>query len=386
LLSTAGAAAKILAWRRARLRRECGAPPPLPDRMTSMPASEPVAPETIGTLDEMRALLGRLPGPDLEAGTAAALREAQLTKPAGALGRLEEITAWLATWQGRHPPVLRHPRTAVFAANHGVAARGVSAFPAAVTAQMVANFVAGGAAVNQLCQTVDADLRVYEMALDTPTQDFTTAPAMDEAECAKAMAYGMMAVEPGIDVLALGEMGIANTTAAAALCCALFGGAAADWVGPGTGVAGPALRHKIAVVEEALALHRPSLGDPFETLRRLGGLEFAAIVGAVMAARLARVPVVLDGYACTAAASVLFAIDPHALDHCIVAHRSTEPGHARLLERIGQAPLLDLGMRLGEGSGATLAIAILKAAAACHAGMATFAEAQVSTKDAHSPT
>jgi nicotinate-nucleotide--dimethylbenzimidazole phosphoribosyltransferase len=354
--------------------------------MTTMPASEPVAPETIGTLDEMRALLGRLPGPDLEAGTAAALREAQLTKPAGALGRLEEITAWLATWQGRHPPVLRHPRTAVFAANHGVAARGVSAYPAAVTAQMVANFVAGGAAVNQLCQTVDADLRVYEMALETPTQDFTAAPAMDEAECAKAMAYGMMAVEPGIDVLALGEMGIANTTAAAALCCALFGGAAADWVGPGTGVAGPALRHKIAVVEEALALHRPSLGDPFETLRRLGGLEFAAIVGAVMAARLARVPVVLDGYACTAAASVLFAIDPHALDHCIVAHRSTEPGHARLLERIGQAPLLDLGMRLGEGSGATLAIAILKAAAACHAGMATFAEAQVSTKDAHSPT
>jgi nicotinate-nucleotide--dimethylbenzimidazole phosphoribosyltransferase len=354
--------------------------------MTSMPASEPVAPETIGTLDEMRALLGRLPGPDLEAGTAAALREAQLTKPAGALGRLEEITAWLATWQGRHPPVLRHPRTAVFAANHGVAARGVSAFPAAVTAQMVANFVAGGAAVNQLCQTVDADLRVYEMALETPTQDFTTAPAMDEAECAKAMAYGMMAVEPGIDVLALGEMGIANTTAAAALCCALFGGGAAAWVGPGTGVAGPALRHKIAIVEEALALHRPSLGDPFETLRRLGGLELAAIVGAIMAARLARVPVVLDGYACTAAAAVLFAADPHALDHCIVAHRSTEPGHALLLERIGQVPLLDLGMRLGEASGATLAVAILKAAVACHTGMATFAEAQVSTRDAHSPT
>ncbi len=340
-----------------------------------MTAGDPEA-----TLDEMRALLRELPGPDLEAGTAAAAREAQLTKPAGALGRLEELTQWLSVWQGKHPPVLRRPRTAVFAANHGIAARGVSAYPAAVTAQMVANFVAGGAAVNQLCRSVDADLRVYEMALDEPTRDFSRAPAMDEAECAKAMAYGMMAVEPGIDVIALGEMGIANTSSAAALCCALFGGGAADWVGPGTGVAGEALQRKIAVVDEALALHRPSLGDPFDALRRVGGLELAAIAGAVMAARLGRVPVVLDGFAATAAAAVLFAADPRALDHCIVAHRSAEPGHTRLMARLGKIPLLDLGMRLGEGSGATLAIAILKAAVACHAGMATFAEAQVSTK------
>jgi nicotinate-nucleotide--dimethylbenzimidazole phosphoribosyltransferase len=340
-----------------------------------MTAGDPEA-----TLDEMRALLRELPGPDLEAGTAAAAREAQLTKPAGALGRLEELTHWLCVWQGKHPPMLRRPRTAVFAANHGIAARGVSAYPAAVTAQMVANFVAGGAAVNQLCRSVDADLRVYEMALDEPTRDFSRAPAMDEAECAKAMAYGMMAVEPGIDVIALGEMGIANTSSAAALCCALFGGGAADWVGPGTGVAGEALQRKIAVVDEALALHRPSLGDPFDALRRVGGLELAAIAGAVMAARLGRVPVVLDGFAATAAAAVLFAADPRALDHCIVAHRSAEPGHTRLMARLGKIPLLDLGMRLGEGSGATLAIAILKAAVACHAGMATFAEAQVSTK------
>jgi nicotinate-nucleotide--dimethylbenzimidazole phosphoribosyltransferase len=336
--------------------------------------------DPVATLDEMRTLLREFPGPDLEAGTAAASREAQLTKPAGALGRLEELTAWLATWQGKHPPVLRRPRTAVFAANHGIASRGVSAYPAAVTAQMVANFLAGGAAVNQLCQSIDADLRVYEMALDQPTRDFTDAPAMDEEECAKAMAYGMMAVEPGIDVLALGEMGIANTSSAAALCCALFGGSAADWVGPGTGVAGPALRNKIAVVDEAVAHHRPSLGDPFDVLRRLGGLELAAICGAVMAARLGRVPVVLDGYACTAAAAVLYAADKRALDHCIVAHRSAEPGHTRLLAAIGKVPLLDLGMRLGEGSGATLAVALLKAAVACHTGMATFAEAQVSTK------
>ncbi|HZS81828.1 MAG TPA: nicotinate-nucleotide--dimethylbenzimidazole phosphoribosyltransferase [Stellaceae bacterium] len=336
--------------------------------------------DAAATLDEMRALLRELPGPDLEAGTAAAAREAQLTKPAGALGRLEELSQWLATWQGKHPPVLRHPRTAVFAANHGVARRGVSAYPAEVTAQMVANFVAGGAAVNQLCRSVDADLRVYEMALDQPTRDLAETAAMDEEECAKAMAYGMMAVEPGIDIIALGEMGIANTTSAAALCCALFGGSAAEWVGPGTGVAGATLQRKIAVVDAAMALHRPAGGDAFEMLRRVGGLELAAIAGAVMAARIGRVPVILDGFAATAAAAVLFAADPRALDHCLVAHRSAEPGHARLLARIGKAPLLDLGMRLGEASGATLALAILKAAVACHTGMATFAEAQVSTR------
>jgi nicotinate-nucleotide--dimethylbenzimidazole phosphoribosyltransferase len=330
------------------------------------------------TLDEMRALLRGLPGPDLEAGTAAAAREAQVTKPPGALGRLEELAAWLATWQGKHPPTLRHPRTAVFAANHGVAARGVSAYPPDVTAQMVQNFISGGAAVNQLCRVVDADLRVYEMALEQPTADFCDAPAMSEEECARAMAYGMMAVEPGIDVLALGEMGIGNTTSAAALCPALFGGTGADWAGPGTGVAGAALRRKIAVIDAALERHRPALGDPFDALRRLGGLEFAAVVGAAMAARMARVPVLLDGFACTAAAAVLFAADPRALDHCVVAHRSAEPGHARLLEHLGKAPLLDLGMRLGEGSGATLAVAVLKAAVECHAGMATFAEAGIS--------
>ena len=334
----------------------------------------------LATLDEMRALLRILPGPDLEAGTAAAAREAQLTKPAGALGRLEELVQWLATWQGKHPPSVDHPRTAVFAGNHGVAARGVSAYPAAVTAQMVQNFIAGGAAVNQLCKAIDADLRVYEMALDRPTADFTAEPAMSEADCALAMAYGMMAVEPGVDVIALGEMGIGNTAAAAALCAGLFGGVAVDWVGPGTGVAGAALARKIAVVDEALRRHRHAASDPFDVLRRLGGRELAAIAGAVIAARRARVPVVLDGYACTAAAAVLFAVDPRAIDHCIVAHRSAEPGHARLLARIGKTPLLDLGMRLGEASGATLALAILKSALACHTGMATFAEAGVSGK------
>ena len=330
------------------------------------------------SLDEIRALLAHLPGPDLEAGSAAATREAQLTKPAGALGRLEELAAWLAAWQGRHPPRLEHPRTVVFAGNHGVAARGVSAYPPAVTAQMVQNFIAGGAAVNQLCRTVDADLKVYEMNLDQPTGDIVAEPAMSEEECARALAYGMLAVEPGIDALAVGEMGIANTTVAAALCLGLFGGDAAAWTGPGTGIVGAALEKKREVVAAAVARHKPEASDPFDLLRRLGGLEFAAMAGAILAARMGRVPVVIDGFCSAAAAAVLFAADPRALDHCVAGHVSAEPGHRLLLETLGKKPLLDLGMRLGEASGATLALALLKAAAACHAGMATFADAGVS--------
>jgi nicotinate-nucleotide--dimethylbenzimidazole phosphoribosyltransferase len=333
------------------------------------------------TLDEMRAQLASFPGPDLAAASATAAREAQLTKPAGALGRLEHLSEWVATWQAKHPPSIAHPRTVVFAGNHGVAARGVSAYPADVTAQMVQNFIRGGAAVNQLCRAVDADLRVYEMALAQPTADFTTGPAMSDEDCAMAIAYGMMAVEPGVDVIALGEMGIANTAAASALCGLLFGGEATHWVGPGTGVTGAAFQRKIEAVDAAMRLHAPQTRDAFDSLRRVGGRELAAIAGAIIAARRARVPVVLDGFAATAAAAVLFAADAHALDHCIVAHRSAEPGHARLLERIGKQPLFDLGMRLGEASGATLAIAILKAAVACHTGMATFAEAGVSEKE-----
>jgi len=334
------------------------------------------------TLNEIRALLRELPGPDLEAGTATLLRERSLTKPAGALGRLEEATQWLATWQAKHPPAINHPRTAVFAGNHGVASLGVSAYPAAVTEQMVANFIAGGAAVNQLCEAVDGDLRVYEMALDQPTADFTQGPAMSEEATARAIAYGMMAVEPGVDLLALGEMGIGNSTVAAALCLGLFGGDAQGWVGPGTGVDAEGLARKIAVVTEGVAHNKPAMTDPFEVLRCVGGNELAAIVGAILAARLARVPVVLDGFACTAAAAVLFSADRRSLDHCIVGHLSPEPGHAKLLQILGKEPLLNLGMRLGEGSGATLAIQILKAGVACHVGMATFDEAKVSGRSA----
>ena len=216
----------------------------------------------LASFDEVRAVLAELPGPDQAAAAAAAAREGQLTKPAGALGRIEELAAWLAAWQGRHPPRIERAQTAVFAGNHGVAAQGVSAYPAEVTKQMVANFLAGGAAVNQLCGVADSGLRVYEMGLEQPTEDFSQGPAMDEAGCAGAIAYGMMAVEEGLDVIALGEMGIANTTSAAALCQALYGGSAADWVGRGTGVDDAGLDRKTQVIEAAVVKHRAAMDRP----------------------------------------------------------------------------------------------------------------------------
>ena len=340
-----------------------------------MAAKQPTA-----TFDEIRTIVADLPGPDQTSADLARDREGQLTKPPGALGRLEALAEWLAAWQGRHPARIDRARVAVFAGNHGVAARGVSAFPAAVTAQMVANFQAGGAAVNQLCALMNAELKVYEMSLDQPTCDFSSEPAMSEAECARSIAYGMTAVEDGIDVICLGEMGIANTTSAAALCLALFGGAAEDWTGPGTGVAGSQLAMKTRVVAEAVELHASALEDPLEILRHLGGHELAAIVGAIIAARMARVPVILDGYATTAAAAVVGKLRDGMIDHTVVGHLSAEPAHIRLLDEIAKPPLLNLGMRLGEASGAVLALGLLRAAAACHAGMATFAEAGVSDK------
>lgn len=334
--------------------------------------------EAIASFDEIRALLNDLPAADGVAAAIARDRQAELTKPAGSLGRLEDLAVWLATWQGRNPPSVERPYTAVFAGNHGIAQKGVSAYPAEVTAQMVKNFIDGGAAVNQLCSLANADLRVYEMALEEPTADMSEGPAMDEEDCARAMAYGMMAVESGIDVLALGEMGIGNTTSAAALCCGLYGGPASDWVGPGTGIDAERMAEKARLIDQAVALHRDGLKDPLEVLRRLGGRELAAIAGAILAARLARTPVLLDGYACTAAAAVIHALDPQAIDHCVVSHVSAEPGHKHLLKRLGKEALVDLGLRLGEASGAMVGVLLLKAAVACHNGMATFAEAAVS--------
>ena len=330
-------------------------------------------------MERIRETLAGLPAADEASAAAARERQAQLTKPQGALGRLEDIAVWLASWQGRHPPAVERPLALVFAGNHGVAARGVSAFPSDVTAQMVANFAAGGAAINQLSESVGSALCVIDIDLDTPTADFTEAPAMTPDECAAAFLTGLDAVGDA-DMVLLGEMGIGNTTAAAALACALFGGAGADWTGPGTGLDPAGVAAKAAVVDEALRFHGAALDDPLEALRRLGGRELAAIAGAVTAARRAQIPVILDGFVATAAAAALHGVDPGALDHCIAGHVSAEPGHRRLLARLGMAPLLDLGMRLGEASGAAVALAIVKAAIAAHNGMATFAEAGVSGK------
>ena len=203
---------------------------------------------------------------------------------------------------------------------------------------------------------------------------------MEEAACAATFAFGMEAIAGGADLICVGEMGIGNTTIAAAIYMALYGGAAADWVGRGTGVDDAGLARKIDAVERALALNEGKLSDPLEIMRRLGGREIAAIAGAIMAARMERIPVVLDGYVATAAAALLHALDDRALDHCVAGHVSAEGAHAEVLRRIGKVPLLDLGLRLGEGSGAALAVGLLKAALACHRDMATFEQAHVPGK------
>lgn len=328
-------------------------------------------------LADFRAVLDRLPVPDASAENAARARDAVLTKPPGALGRLETLVVWLAGWQGRAVPRLDRVQVAVFAGNHGIAARGVSAFPAEVTVQMVANFRAGGAAVNQLSKAFGADMAVHELELDRPTADFTEGPAMTEDELVAALRCGWAAVDPDADLFVAGEMGIANTTAAAAMAAALFGGT--GWAGRGTGVDEAGLNRKEAAVAAGLERHAGHLDDPFEVLRRLGGREIAAMTGAYLAARAHRVPVVLDGFISCAAAAVLHRVRAGALDHCIAGHQSAEGGHARLLAALDKQPLLSLGLRLGEGSGAALSLGVIKGAVACHAGMASFAEAGVST-------
>jgi len=331
--------------------------------------------------DDIRALIGKMPAPDAAATAAARVRDAELTKPPGSLGRLEDVAVFMAGWQGSARPHVDNPLVAVFAGNHGVAAQGVSPYPQSVTQAMVANFTAGGAAINQICKTFDLSLKVYELALEKPTGDITVEPAMDERTCAGTMAFGMEALASEPDLLILGEMGIGNTTVAAAICHALYGGAAEDWVGRGTGVDDAGLERKAEAVRNAVALHKPHLTDPLQVLARLGGREVAAMAGAILAARIRRTPVVLDGYVVSAAAAALFALDETALDHCLAGHVSAERPHRELLRRLGKTPLLDLGMRLGEASGAALAAAIVKVAIACHNGMATFAEAGVAGKE-----
>ncbi|WP_294204305.1 nicotinate-nucleotide--dimethylbenzimidazole phosphoribosyltransferase [uncultured Sphingomonas sp.] len=330
------------------------------------------------TVAAFEAALDSLSQPDMAARDAAARRQGQLTKPPGSLGRLEDIAVFFAGWQGVERPRITRGRAVIFAGNHGVVARGVSAFPAEVTAQMVANFTAGGAAINALAAAAGLELSVVPLDLDRPTVDFTTGPAMSEAECLAALAAGAEAVGDA-DLLVLGEMGIGNTTPAAALAAASFGGDAALWVGPGTGVDAQGLSRKALAVTDGLTRHRAQLTSAFEILRRLGGREIAAMAGAVLAARIKRIPVVLDGFIGTAAVAPLASANPNITAHCLAGHCSAEPGHTLLLARLGLEPILSLKMRLGEGSGAAVAVQVIRSALAAHDGMATFAEAGVTT-------
>ncbi len=333
--------------------------------------------QEFATLSEFRALLAAQPGADGDVLSAAADHNMQLTKPPGALGQLEELALWYRSWRGGKNAEIAAPQVIVFAGNHGVAARGVSAFPAEVTEQMVLNFQHGGAAINQIARVNGASLDVVALDLQKPTVDFTQAPAMTEQEVVAALAAGWAAVKPDADLLVVGEMGIGNTTSAAALACALLGGEAGDWTGRGTGVDDAGLGIKTQVVAEAVALHKGQ-GDGIEMLRRLGGRELAAMAGAMARARVLRIPVILDGFICCAAALTLAHTQEGALDHTVAGHQSAEAAHIKLLQALDKAPLLQLGLRLGEASGGALAIGVLKGAMACHAGMATFAQAGVS--------
>ena len=345
---------------------------------------------SIDSLSALRAACTALPGVDAAAQQQIADREAELTKPAGSLGRLEELTRWLGGWQKRARPQLERVQILIFAGNHGVVRQGVSPWPQDVTAQMVQNFESGGAAINQLARVADARLRVVPVLGLASTADFTTAPAMTEAAFLEAVRTGYDAVPRACDLLCLGEMGIGNTTAASALVAALFGGTGADWAGRGTGLDAPGVAHKARVIDAALAFHKAEMAtaqgaaeavagfDPLEIARRLGGYELAALLGATLAARHYGIPVLLDGCVCTAGEAARARRAAGGLDHTRLSHCSAEAGHARLAEKLGLVPLLDLGLRLGEASGAALAVPLLRAAVACHNGMATFAQAAVS--------
>lgn len=333
---------------------------------------------TLISLDDFRARLRAAKPADPAAIEGAMARNGQLTKPPGALARLEDMAVWLAGWQGTDKPRITAPQVVIFAGNHGVTAKGVSAFPAEVTVQMVANFQHGGAAINQLCRVAGAKMAVVAIDLDRPTGDFTETLAMDDTDLLAALNAGWNAVDTKSDLFVTGEMGIGNTTSAAAIAAALFGGGAAEWVGRGTGVDDAGLARKRAAVEAGLARHAALRHDPLAVLGALGGREIAAMAGAMARARVEGIATILDGFIACSAAAVLAKLSDGALDHAIAGHQSAEGAHGKLLAALGKAPILSLGLRLGEGSGAALAINILRAAAECHSGMATFAEAGVS--------
>ena len=334
-----------------------------------------------GLLERM---LDDMAGPDEAARQAVAQRASQVLRPAGAFERLDRVAEWLAGWQHTPEPSVVRPVVLIFAADHGVAAEGVSAYPADVTAAMVSAIEGGVATVTAVARQVGAVVRCDDVGVGAPTGNIRTHDAMSTGEFDASVNAGALAVDravetDGADVLVLGELGIGNTTAAAAVCGLLFADegassaeAAARWTGPGTGVHAGALDHKRAVVRDAL--ERVGRVSPLDALRRAGGRELAAIAGAVAAARHRSIPVILDGFIGTAAAAPLALASPGGLDHCIAGHCSAEPGHRELLSRLGLEPLVHLDLRLGEGTGALIAVPLVRIAAAAVTDVATFAE------------
>ncbi len=335
----------------------------------------------MNSIAEFENHLKTLPGSNKGFSDQAAAHQDILTKPQGSLGRLEEIAIWMAGWQRQVKPSTDNCQCIVFAGNHGVAAQGVSAFPPEVTTQMVENFKKGGAAINQLTDAAGATLNVVALALDKPTNDFTVTAAMSEEECLSALRAGAKAVDKDTNILLLGEMGIANTTSAAAVALSTFGGTVQQWVGYGSGIDEKGLKLKQQIVANAVDLHTQNQNSSFDILRTVGGRELAAIAGAVLEARHLSIPIILDGFISTAAAAVLLKDNPAALEHTLVSHLSAEPGHKKLIDVVNKKAILNLGMRLGEASGAAVALMIIKAAVAAHNGMATFDEAGVSANE-----
>ena len=333
----------------------------------------PVA-ELAGLDRQVAQLLSRAPGPDLEAAAAVAGRARQVLRPAGALARLDELAEWLAAWQGTRRPGVRRPAALVFAADHGVAATGVSAYPPEVTAAMLKALREGAATACVLARQVGATLDVVDVGVGEPSGDLALQPALDPTRFRACLQAGRDAVAAlDADLLVLGEMGIGNTTAAAAVTAILLDRPAEAATGRGTGVDDAGLARKLAVV--SAARRRVGTGTaPLEVLRQAGGAELAALAGAALEARLRRLPLILDGFVVTAAVAPLELLSPGALDNAVAGHRSAEPGHQALLERLGKRPLLDLGMRLGEGSGALAAVPLVRLAAAAVTEVATFAD------------
>ncbi|MQB01115.1 MAG: nicotinate-nucleotide--dimethylbenzimidazole phosphoribosyltransferase [Actinobacteria bacterium] len=319
------------------------------------------------------ALLADAPAPLAAAGDAVVARAGRVLRPADAFERLDAVAAWLAGWQGTDRPSVRRPALLVFVSDHGVAREGVSAYPARATAAMYAALEGGAATATVMADEVGASVDVVDVGVGRPTGNIVREPAMDVARFESSFDAGRRALRStNSDLLVVGEMGIGNTTSAAAIACRLFGRAPEDWTGRGTGIDDATMDRKVEAVRTACA--RISTDDPIEILRELGGAEMVAIVGAVIEARLHGLPVILDGFVTTAAVAVLEAAVPGALDHCIAGHRSPEPGHSLLLEKLGKEPLLDLGLRLGEGSGALAAIPLVRLAVRAVTDVATFEE------------